>query len=290
MKRQTETWTKQYEASKTHEIKAMDNLISWLRENVPESAKTTIVHGDFRSVRGTQQYVVVSSSSSSYRVGDLSVLIPCLWFFHFVSRLDNLVFDENESKVLAVLDWELSTLGDPVTDLALNCLPYYLSSKFPTFKGSFGLRSLINMGLQHTTADHTTPHLTSPHHTTPHHTIPHHTTPHHTTPHHTIPHHTIPHHTTPHHTNTPTPHHTIPYHTTPHHTTPHHTTPHHTIPHHTIPHHTTPHHTVPHHTTPHHTTPHHTILCHTTPHHTTPHHTTPYCATPHHTTYTGLSF
>ena len=52
------------------------------------------------------------------------------------SRIDNLVFDENESKVLAVLDWELSTLGDPVTDLALNCLPYYLSPKFPILKGT----------------------------------------------------------------------------------------------------------------------------------------------------------
>ena len=97
VKRQTETWAKQYEASKTHEIKTMDALISWLRQNVPETDQTTVVHGDF--------------------------------------RIDNLVFDENEAKVLAVLDWELSTLGDPVTDLALNCLPYYLSPKFPVLKG-----------------------------------------------------------------------------------------------------------------------------------------------------------
>ena len=50
MKRQTETWAKQYEASKTHEIKTMDNLISWLRQNVPETDQTTVVHGDFRLV------------------------------------------------------------------------------------------------------------------------------------------------------------------------------------------------------------------------------------------------
>ena len=56
-------------------------------------------------------------------------------FLHFRLRIDNLIYDENESKVLAVLDWELSTLGDPVTDLALNCLPYYLSPKFPILKG-----------------------------------------------------------------------------------------------------------------------------------------------------------
>ena len=50
MKRQTETWAKQYEASKTHEIQIMDELIAWLRQNVPETDKTTVVHGDFRSV------------------------------------------------------------------------------------------------------------------------------------------------------------------------------------------------------------------------------------------------
>ena len=48
VKRQTITWTKQYEASKTHEIKEMDNLVSWLRQHVPSSDKTTVVHGDFR--------------------------------------------------------------------------------------------------------------------------------------------------------------------------------------------------------------------------------------------------
>ena len=65
-----------------------------------------------------------------------NVIIQFCTCSYISSRIDNLVFDENESKVLAVLDWELSTLGDPVTDLALNCLPYYLSPKFPILKGT----------------------------------------------------------------------------------------------------------------------------------------------------------
>lgn len=101
VKRQTETWRKQYRASKTHEIKEMDHLISWLRQHVPASDKTTVVHGDF--------------------------------------RIDNLVFDPDQPKVKAVLDWELSTLGDPISDVAYNCLPYYLSPKFPILKGFSGV-------------------------------------------------------------------------------------------------------------------------------------------------------
>ena len=48
IRRQTERWAKQYEASKTHEIPSMDKLICWLLENVPENDTTTVVHGDFR--------------------------------------------------------------------------------------------------------------------------------------------------------------------------------------------------------------------------------------------------
>lgn len=50
IRRQTERWAKQYEASKTHEIPAMDKLIAWLLENVPANDSTTVVHGDFRSL------------------------------------------------------------------------------------------------------------------------------------------------------------------------------------------------------------------------------------------------
>lgn len=47
--RQVGRWSKQYEASKTHEIPAMDKLVSWLPGNTPQDDRTTIVHGDFRS-------------------------------------------------------------------------------------------------------------------------------------------------------------------------------------------------------------------------------------------------
>ncbi|XP_068750115.1 acyl-CoA dehydrogenase family member 10-like [Montipora capricornis] len=97
VRRQTERWAKQYEASKTHDIPTMDKLASWLLANVPVDDNTTVVHGDF--------------------------------------RLDNLIFDENKPEVIAVLDWELSTLGDPLSDLAYCCLPHHLPPDFPALKG-----------------------------------------------------------------------------------------------------------------------------------------------------------
>ncbi|GJQ09435.1 hypothetical protein GpartN1_g1226.t1 [Galdieria partita] len=102
--RQIRRWTKQYEASceGVGRDPCMDNLVKWLPANIPYSAvapreESTIVHGDY--------------------------------------RLDNLVFAENSSKVLAVLDWELSTIGNPFADLAYNCMMYRLS---PT-RSSFAL-------------------------------------------------------------------------------------------------------------------------------------------------------
>lgn len=97
IRRQTERWAKQYEASKTHDIATMDKLTSWLLANTPENDNTTVVHGDF--------------------------------------RLDNLIFDEEKPEVIAVLDWELSTLGDPLSDLAYSCLPHHLPPDFPVLKG-----------------------------------------------------------------------------------------------------------------------------------------------------------
>jgi len=78
--RQVARWSKQYEASKTAEIPAMDNLIAWLPENIPPGEETTIVHGDY--------------------------------------RIDNLIFHASDPKVVAILDWELSTLGHPLADFA----------------------------------------------------------------------------------------------------------------------------------------------------------------------------
>jgi aminoglycoside phosphotransferase (APT) family kinase protein len=86
--RQIKRWTEQYLASVTEPIPAMDALIRWLPEHVPADDKTSIVHGDY--------------------------------------RFDNMVFHATEPRVLAVLDWELSTLGHPLADLAYNCMAYHL--------------------------------------------------------------------------------------------------------------------------------------------------------------------
>lgn len=87
MGRQVARWSKQYEASKTDDLPEMDKLMVWLPENMPDDSETTIVHGDF--------------------------------------RLENLVIAPDSADVIAVLDWELSTLGHPLSDLAYNCLPYH---------------------------------------------------------------------------------------------------------------------------------------------------------------------
>lgn len=86
--RQVARWSKQYRASETETIPAMDWLIDWLPENLPADGPPALLHGDF--------------------------------------RLDNLIFHPTEPRVLAVLDWELSTLGDPVADFAYHMLTWYL--------------------------------------------------------------------------------------------------------------------------------------------------------------------
>jgi aminoglycoside phosphotransferase (APT) family kinase protein len=87
MGRQVRRWSQQYVASKTDDLPDMDNLMAWLPENMPDDSETTLAHGDF--------------------------------------RLENLIVHPTEPKVVAVLDWELSTLGHPLSDLAYNCLPYH---------------------------------------------------------------------------------------------------------------------------------------------------------------------
>lgn len=76
--RQVDRWTKQYRASETQLIPEMERLIEWLPTTVPEQERVSVVHGDF--------------------------------------RIDNMVFHATEPRVQAVLDWELSTLGDPMAD------------------------------------------------------------------------------------------------------------------------------------------------------------------------------
>ncbi|MBI3094808.1 MAG: phosphotransferase [Rhodocyclales bacterium] len=89
LERQVARWSKQYRASETEKIEAMDKLIDWLPLNIPAGEETSIVHGDF--------------------------------------RLDNTVFHPTEPRILAVLDWELSTLGHPLADLAYHCMTWRLS-------------------------------------------------------------------------------------------------------------------------------------------------------------------
>ncbi|XP_049645281.1 acyl-CoA dehydrogenase family member 10 [Suncus etruscus] len=106
--RQVQTWTKQYRASETSTIPSMERLIEWLPHHVPKQQRTTVVHGDF--------------------------------------RLDNLIFHPEKSEVLAVLDWELSTLGDPLSDVAYSCLAHFLPSSFPLLKG-LGESDLPKLGI-----------------------------------------------------------------------------------------------------------------------------------------------
>jgi aminoglycoside phosphotransferase (APT) family kinase protein len=76
--RQIDRWTKQYRASETQTIEPMNRLIEWLPKTVPAQDRVSVVHGDY--------------------------------------RIDNMIFETNAPRVAAVLDWELSTLGDPLAD------------------------------------------------------------------------------------------------------------------------------------------------------------------------------
>lgn len=89
--RQINRWTRQYQASATEMIPAMDRLIEWLPAHIPAGDETTIFHGDL--------------------------------------RLDNMIFHPHEPRVLALLDWELSTLGHPLADFAYHALPWRLTSE-----------------------------------------------------------------------------------------------------------------------------------------------------------------
>jgi len=109
VKRQVKTWSRQYEASKTEEIESMNKVMDWLPRNIPEQSKTSVVHGDF--------------------------------------RVDNLIFDHDDpSLVLAVLDWELSTLGDPISDAAYGCMAHYIPHQAKMLTGLKGL-DLKSLGI-----------------------------------------------------------------------------------------------------------------------------------------------
>jgi len=103
IERQIGRWSKQYVASVTQDIPEMEKLMAWLPANIPSSAKdetlVSIVHGDY--------------------------------------RLDNLMFHATEPQVLAVLDWELSTLGHPLADFSYHCMAWHI--KPGSFRGIGGL-------------------------------------------------------------------------------------------------------------------------------------------------------
>jgi aminoglycoside phosphotransferase (APT) family kinase protein len=106
IERQVGRWSKQYLASETVKIEAMDRLIDWLPKNIPATDETTIVHGDY--------------------------------------RLDNTVFHPTEPRLLAVLDWELSTLGDPLADFSYHCMSWHIPPG--KFRGIEGL-PLAELGI-----------------------------------------------------------------------------------------------------------------------------------------------
>jgi aminoglycoside phosphotransferase (APT) family kinase protein len=101
--RQIGRWSKQYQASITQPIPAMDQLMAWLPQNIPAMARdeslVSVVHGDY--------------------------------------RLDNLMFHPSEPRVLAVLDWELSTLGHPLADFSYHCMAWHIPPG--AFRGIGGL-------------------------------------------------------------------------------------------------------------------------------------------------------
>jgi aminoglycoside phosphotransferase (APT) family kinase protein len=98
VQRQIGRWTKQYRASEIEPNEAMEHLIDWLPRHMPEDGDTRLIHGDY--------------------------------------RIDNLIIHPTEPRVVAVLDWELSTLGDPIADLAYQLMSW----RFPPdlFRGLAG--------------------------------------------------------------------------------------------------------------------------------------------------------
>jgi aminoglycoside phosphotransferase (APT) family kinase protein len=99
--RQIDRWSRQYQASETEPIDAMHRLIEWLPQHMPDDtqSRVSVVHGDY--------------------------------------RLDNLIFHPSEPRVLAVLDWELSTLGDPLADFSYHCMAWHVDPA--QFRGIAGL-------------------------------------------------------------------------------------------------------------------------------------------------------
>jgi aminoglycoside phosphotransferase (APT) family kinase protein len=97
--RQLDRWIKQYRVSTAEPTDAIEKLIEWLPQNIPETTGVSLVHGDY--------------------------------------RLDNLIFHPTAARVLAVLDWELSTLGDPLADFAYHSMIWQIPKRL--FRGLKGV-------------------------------------------------------------------------------------------------------------------------------------------------------
>ena len=106
--RQVGRWSKQFYAAQTRPLPQMDELIQWLGDNMPaDDGITTLVHGDY--------------------------------------RIDNLIYSASEPKVLAVLDWELATLGNPYSDLAYQCMQWRMPPGLET--RGFGEQDRTQLGI-----------------------------------------------------------------------------------------------------------------------------------------------
>ncbi|MGH7109711.1 MAG: phosphotransferase family protein [Stellaceae bacterium] len=99
MARQIARWSRQYQASETEKQPAMDALMDWLPRHLPPEAAPRLVHGDY--------------------------------------RMDNLVFHNSEPRVIGVLDWELSTIGDPLADFGYHALTWRVTPEL--FRGLSGI-------------------------------------------------------------------------------------------------------------------------------------------------------
>ena len=99
IERQVGRWSKQYRAAETETVDAANQLMAWLPQHIPAGEQVSVVHGDY--------------------------------------RLDNVIFHPTEPRILAVLDWELSTLGHPLADFSYHCMAWHIPPG--SFRGIGGL-------------------------------------------------------------------------------------------------------------------------------------------------------
>ena len=97
--RQIGRWSKQYRASETEACEAMNRLIEWLPSHIPSGDEISVVHGDY--------------------------------------RIDNLIFDPVQPRIVAILDWELSTIGHPLADFSYHCMSWHIPAS--AFRGIGGI-------------------------------------------------------------------------------------------------------------------------------------------------------